>query len=339
VNARRRSLKSVVAAAAALLGLGACSSSEQTSRAIASLDALDVTPSASVPGSTTSTVPSARLEACKADHLETASYPAVESEEGFIAHLREVGRIRVGVDENTRGLSFRNPLTGELEGFEVGLATEIAERLFPGADLSTTLVLVPLVTDEKTDAVADQAVDMTISAVSMTCGRWEQVDFSAEYYTAHQMFLVRSDSDIRDRADLDGRTVCVTRGSSSKGIMEREVPGAELLQPEARTDCLVALQLGEADAYFGHDTFLYGMLEQDPTVEIRDLLDPEDTVSHYGIAVNKNYPEFTRTINAYLEEIIADRRWDDLYRTWLAPYRLPGTPAAEPPDPDYGRAG
>jgi polar amino acid transport system substrate-binding protein len=335
---RRRGL-TVVLSVGALLALGACSSSGRTSSAIASLDELpDEAASTSAVGSvgagTTTAVVSEREEACKADHLETASFRPAESDDGFIARLRELGRIRVGVDENTRGLSFRNPLTGEFEGFEVGLAEEIARRLFPDADPATTLVLVPLVTDEKTNAVADDQVDLTISAVSMSCDRWEQVDFSAEYYTAHQKFLVRSDSGIQTRSDLDGRTVCVTSKSSSLKILRREVPAATALERPARTDCLLALQLREADAYFGHDTFLYGMLEQDQTVEIQDLLDPEDTTSHYGIAVNKRHPELTALINVYLQQIIADGTWDDLYEGSLAKLLPSDTPHASAPDPD-----
>ena len=328
-----------VFAAAAPLALGACSSSGQTSNAIASLDALpDAAPAASAPASTTTTVPSARQEACSADHLATASYPPLLSDDGFIAHLRTVGRIRVGLDENTQGLSVRDPQTGEFEGFEVELAHEIARRLFGAAyDRERSVVPVPLVTSEKTPAVADQSVDLTISAVSMSCGRWEEVDFSAEYYTAHQKFLVRSDSDIQDRQDLVGRRVCVTSRSTSEGIMGEEVPAAELLPVEARTDCLAALQLGEADAYFGHDTFLYGMLAQDPTVKIRDLLDPDVTVSHYGIAVNRQHPEFTRFINWVLEAIIADGTWETLYAEWLSDLTPVGAPESKPPVPDYRR--
>jgi polar amino acid transport system substrate-binding protein len=326
-------------AAGAVFALGACGSSGRTSSAIASLDALpDEAPEVSAAASPTTTLPSARQQACSADDMETASYPPLQSDDGFVAHLRTVGRIRVGLDENTRGLSARNPQTGEFEGFEVELAHEISRRLFGAAyNRDTSVVPVPLVTSEKTSAVADQTVDLTISAVSMSCRRWEEVDFSAEYYTAHQKFLVRSDSDIRDRGDLDGRTVCVTNGSTSARIMGDEVPGAELLPLEARTDCLAALQLGEADAYFGHDTFLYGMLAQDPTVEVRDLLDPGVTVSHYGIAVNRRNPEFTRFINWALEDIVAGETWQDLYGVWLAPLVPTGIPQSQPPVPDYRR--
>jgi len=272
--------------------------------------------------------------------LATVSYaPARDyAPVGHIADLRALGRIRVGVDENTQGLSARNPLTGEWSGFEVDLADLIAQKILGDSytTRSRSVQLVPLDPNEKWQAAENQTVDMTISAVTMLCSRWQHVDLSSEYYTTHQQFLMRRDSGIHSREDLAGRTVCVTSNSTSETIIEREVPKAVPLPVAARTDCLLALQQGEADAYFGHETFLYGLLKQDATVVIReDLLDPEDTVSHYGIAINRQYPELTRAVNKVLQDLMADGTWRDLTQHWLVdPF---GAPDIEPPLPDRWR--
>jgi polar amino acid transport system substrate-binding protein len=344
----RTTTSCAIAATAVVAACAGCGGSSQ-SYAIDSLDALSATTTTTEPeaaeSSTPSTTISERRRECEEQGLETASYAPAQTldvyEGSYMQHLRDLERIRVGVDENTRGLSARKAESGDIEGFEVDLAHEIAKAVF-GEELYSAerVILIPLLTSEKTSSVADQQVDLTISAASMSCRRWEEVDFSAEYYTAHQEFLVRSDSPIRTAADLDGRTVCVTANSTSLGILEELVPEAVPLPVDARTDCLVALQNGRADTYFGHDTFLYGMLLQDPTLEIRTgILDPDDTVSHYGIAINREHREFTRFVNGVLEEVIASGRWQEMANQWLVmELELPPRIAVPvPPEPNYGR--
>jgi polar amino acid transport system substrate-binding protein len=222
--------------------------------------------------------------------------------------IQDKKQLTVGVDETTQGLAYRDPDDGEIKGMEVDLANEIALRIFGDVPLEDFVKLVPLTTDEKVAAVKDAAVDLTIDAVSMSCGRWQDVDFSTEYLTTDQKFLVPKDSPIRTAEDLVGRTVCVTGGSSSAGILKLNAPDVKRLEVGPRTECLVALQQGTADAYFGHETFLRGLLQQDGTLEIRKDVLPAgvDVASHYGIAIAKGREDLVRFVNRALEDMRAD---------------------------------
>jgi polar amino acid transport system substrate-binding protein len=314
----------------------ACTDSSRSDLA-AVLDALPQAPTTVVttppPDVTTTTTPGER--ACVDGDLRTASLrPDADALAGrgpSLDAIRQQGRLIVGVDENTLGFSWRNPTSGELEGFEVGLAKAIAARIF-GDDARTRLELVPVVTDQKFDVVSQGLVDMTISANSMTCERWEQVAFSTEYYTAHQQFLVRRDSQIETVADLDGKKVCVTTKSSSIAILGRRVPRAQQHTERDRTGCLLDLEEGDVDAYFGHDSFLYGMQVQDPTVAVRALLPPDKTVSHYGIAIATGRPDLVRFVNVVLDEVRTGGAWAALH-TQLE--NKIGVPFAKPPQPLY----
>jgi polar amino acid transport system substrate-binding protein len=334
--------RSVVAAlgwVSFLVAMSACSTGAGRSDALRSLDELPE-PVTTIPPTTAadaSASASPSRQQCEAERLATKSYapdplpPVGEMPPGtYMRQIAERGRLRVGVDENTLGLSSRSSTSGRIEGFEVDLATEIAKRIFGDVPIVETI---PVVTVDKTDVVAEGDVDLSVNAISMSCGRWEKVAFSTEYYTAEQQLLVRTDSDIDSVDDLSGRTVCVTSGSSSFTIMRERVPQAKLLLVRARTECLLALQEGEAEAYFGHDSFLYGMKRQDPTVEVRSGIVPGDTRSHYGIAISRKHPEFVRFVNAALQELRDDGTWATLHDRLQA--ELPGLPDAEPPQPEY----
>jgi ABC-type amino acid transport substrate-binding protein len=109
--------------------------------------------------------------------------PACEGEtDGHLAAVCEAGVIVVSTDPAYPPQSFLNEETGEYEGFDIDVATEIATRL--GVDVEFT--------DPTFDAVVagnwGGRWDMSVGSVTVTTERMEVLDFTqAYYYTPAQM--------------------------------------------------------------------------------------------------------------------------------------------------------
>jgi polar amino acid transport system substrate-binding protein len=292
------------------LGATACGvdSDEATRRA---LPPLTRPPTTTAPATTTTTTPECG---------ETASYPALPSvpnpaeakaADPFIAAIleRPSGKLVVAVDENTKYLAARNPTTGNLEGTEIGIAKRIAQEIF-GGEIGEHVQFKTVTTKEKIEFPRDGKADLAISAISMTCERWEDVAFSSEYLATRHKYLVQGESTIASKDDVAGKRVCVTKGSTSIGILDRANAAfrqqgrkpATIVPVDARTDCLLQVQEGTVDAYLGHDTFLTGMLEQNRALRVVD----EGTLQHYGIAIAPEHTYFVQYVNAVLAELRAE---------------------------------
>jgi polar amino acid transport system substrate-binding protein len=251
-----------------------------------------------------------------------------------IGRILERGKLVVAVDENTEGLASRDS-DGRLVGLEIDVARAIAQSIF-GDGGDDRLRLLTVTTKQKIDYPAHGDVDLAISAISMTCDRWNRVAFSTEYFTAEHDFLVRNDSPVHQSADLAGRRVCMTKGSTSIDTLAhldlRPAPRPWLV--DARTDCLVALQEGHVDAYFGHDTFLVGMVAQDPGLRIVEQGGPQ----HYGIAMGPRNIVLVQYVNGVLARMRDDGTLASLSDRWLGGlYCGAARPLPAVPEPDTSR--
>jgi polar amino acid transport system substrate-binding protein len=244
--------------------------------------------------------------------------------------IEQKAQLVVGVDENTPGLSARDTGSHKVEGFEVDLANAIGRAIFGD---HAKVKLVTVVTEQKVPFVQQGKVDLTVSAVSMNCERWEDVDFSSPYLTTDQRVLLRADSPVTTLAELARRKVCVTTGSTTLVTLREKYPDiVEVVKP-ARTDCLVALQDGEVEGIASHATILYGLYEQDKNNT--KFLDEPISRPNYGIAVAKSGEhEFARFVNGVLEQMRANGELERLFATWITNLMPAGT-ATLPPEATY----
>jgi polar amino acid transport system substrate-binding protein len=256
-----------------------------------------------------------------ASSLRPSGPPQVTSG-SFMAKVRARGYLIAGVDQSTYHFGFLNPLSGQIEGFDIDMIQAVAKAIFgkPGK------VQYKAISDEdRIPDVMHGTVDIVAHTMTINCERLQQIDFSSVYFDAAQRVLVLNDSGATSLDSLHGQKVCATLGSNSLDRISahKAIPVAVPYW----TDCLVKLQQGDVAAISTDDTILDGLAAQDPWTK---LIGPRLTDEPYGLAISKQHPEFVRFVNAVLQQLRTDGQWAASYRHWI------GTPVPAPPAAQYG---
>jgi polar amino acid transport system substrate-binding protein len=268
-------------------------------------------------------------EPAECDDLTSSYEPARDALEGegpTLDEIRERGVLRVGVSADTLLMGSRDPISGRIEGFDIDMLHHVAEALLGDPDALQFRVIT---SGQRIELLESHEVDLVARAFSITCERWEQVAFSAEYFHAGQKVLVTRDSAATGIDDLAGQRVCAPDDTTTLDRLA-DFPDIEAVPAPTHTQCLVLFQQGKVDAITGDDTILAGFAAQDPYAKVvGDAISDEP----YGIGVAADQVDLVRFVNAVLDEVKSDGRWKASYGTWLGALGK----APRPPESVYGR--
>jgi polar amino acid transport system substrate-binding protein len=248
------------------------------------------------------------------------------SSDSTMAKIRERGKLIAGVDQTTYLFGFRNPTSGDIEGFDIDMVNAIARAIFGSPE--GRVQFRAITSGQRQEVLQKHEVDIVVRTYSITCARKKEVQFSSVYYVAGQRLLVTKESKATKLADLSGKTVCAAKKSTSAAKIATDPAKLVPVSVDNWSDCLVMLQQGQVDAISTDDTILAGMAAQDPTLQV---VGDQFTQENYGIGVPKDNEDMVRFVNAVLENIRNSGVWQDSYRRWVEARLGP----ASPPSPQY----
>lgn len=262
------------------------------------------------------------------------SLPASGALTGRLAEIRARGYLIAGVSADTLLMGARNPLTGQIEGFDIDLVHEIAKAILGDA---AKVQLVVITAGQRQSFLVNRTVDIVVRNMTMNCARWLDwpIAFSAEYYHSGQKVLVRKGSTATSLDDLAAAKakVCAPTGTTSLAKLQEFVAkGVVPVTADTHTGCLLLFQQAKVDAITGDDTVLAGLATQDPYAVVP--AQTAITAEPYGVGFNSEDKVFVQYVNRLLETTKADGRWKASYDRWLAP-SLGDAPT--PPAAVYGR--
>lgn len=106
--------------------------------------------------------------------------------------------------------------------------------------------LVELSPDQAAKALTEGSVDLALYSLPADAANRPGVTRVPTGYRTYPKAVIRSDTSIRSRADLAGRTVCIARSATQAAVAATQA-GATLLPFKYPSDALVAVREGKCD--------------------------------------------------------------------------------------------
>lgn len=249
------------------------------------------------------------LTSCMFAGVASADTTEKFAADSTMAKIHERGKLVVGTSLNTLMFSSRNPMTGNVEGFEAELARMLAKRLTGSEENIEWVSTTP---ENRIPLVQNKRVDLVISTMTVTDERKQVIGFAGPYYLAGQDSLVRADDhSINKTADLDTKTVCVLSGTTVERNLKPVAPHAKIVTFSDASACVEGLIDKRFDAYVDDGATLVGESMRQPG-KMRVVGTPF-TEEPYGIAVVKEDNVWRDWINSQLSTSIRDGQWQKMY--------------------------
>ena len=247
-----------------------------------------------------------------ADEPAAPTEPAAGDLPAGVQAIKDAGKLRVGVKADVPNFGLQDAATGEFEGMEIDLAYAIAESI----GLTADDVEFEAVTAKTRGPLLDNGqLDLVIATFTIKPERLEQWNFTEPYYQDEVGLLVKKASGISGLAGLDGKTIGVAQGATTRDAVQVEADAAgikvKFLEFATYPEINAALESGRVDAFSVDKSILSGYVTDDSVI-LPDGFSPQD----YGIASKLGSDELRDYINELFTEMESNGDMAALIEKW-----------------------
>lgn len=238
---------------------------------------------------------------------------AAEGETNAVAEMPKLSQdtIVIGLDDEFPPMGFRDA-NNEIVGFDIDLAKAAGEKL--GVEVQFQ----PIDWNAKEIELESGKVDALWNGLTITDERKESMDFTAPYIMNKQIIVVKNDSDIQSKADLEGKLVGIQDGSSAVDAVNADelASAMELSTYDTNILALADLDIGRVDAVVADEIVLRYYLANNEN-DFRVIEDGDFGDEVYGVAVKKGNAELKDALQAALDAMDADGTAAEISNKWF----------------------
>ena len=247
--------------------------------------------------------------------------PAMAQDGGTLDKVKKTGVFTLGVRESAVPFSYYDD-NQKIVGYSAELCGLVVAALKQKLNLPNLLVKeVPTTPLSRLPLISNGTVDLECGSTTNNMARQKQVAFSDTTFVIGTRLLVKKNSGIREFADLAGKNVVTTQGTTPEQIL-REMNSKNNMQMNVisakdHAESFLTLETGRAAGFFIDDALLYGQLAKSPNAKDYEVVGKPQSFEAYALVLRKDDPEFRTFVNETLAPFMMSGKAVELYKKWF----------------------
>jgi glutamate/aspartate transport system substrate-binding protein len=247
--------------------------------------------------------------------------PAHAQDTTTLARIKSNGFITFGYREASFGFSYVDGGPKPV-GYSIDICNRIVDAIKAELKMSTIDVKFQAVTSaNRIPLVQNGTVDIECGSTTNLVERQKQVAFSPDIFRYNVRTLVKADSGIKSIADLQGKTVVTTAGTTSFRLLREADKGRSLevnqLAGKDHTDSFLLVESGRANAFVLDDILLAGQIANARNPKDFTIVGESLRTENQSLMFRKDDPDFKALVDRVVGGMMKSGEMEKLYNRWF----------------------
>lgn len=237
-----------------------------------------------------------------------------------IEKIKKTGKVVIGYRESSDPISYI--VAGKPLGYAIDICNAVASELKKDLKLPNLKVeFKPVTSSTRIPEILAGNIDMECGTTTNSVQRQQQVSFSTNYFATEVRMAVKASSNFKTLADLNGKAVVTTQGTTSDKYIKMGEKGEKInvtnVYGKDHADSFAMVTSGRAAAFVMDDNILAGLIAKTSNPKDYKIVGPVLSSEPYGIMLPKGDAAFKAIADRVVTNMWKNGQMDTLYKKWF----------------------
>jgi glutamate/aspartate transport system substrate-binding protein len=251
--------------------------------------------------------------------LALAAYDA--SAEDTLKKIADSGRITLSYRESSVPFSY-DAGTGKPLGFAMDIANAVVAEVKRTINKPVLEVNYVAVTSaNRIPLLVNGTIDLECGSTTNNTARGRDVQFAINHFYTGTRLLTKKSSGIRNYADLAGKTVATTTGTTNAQVMRKynqeKNLNMTLMFGKDHSDSMLLVDADRAVAFAMDDVLLFGLIATSKNPKDWTVVGDSLQVEPYACMLRKDDPKFKALVDKVIIGMMKSGEFERSYNKWF----------------------
>ncbi|WP_229499452.1 amino acid ABC transporter substrate-binding protein [Pseudoduganella ginsengisoli] len=254
--------------------------------------------------------------------LSAATLVHAQDDGGTLAKIKKSGAITLGVRDGSVPFSYLDDKQ-QYQGYSIDLCMKVVTALQKQLGMTELKVTMnPVTSANRIPLMANGTIDLECGSTTNNLERQQQVAFAPTMFVVANRLLAKKSSNIHTLADMKGKTLVATAGTSTlkqMTILNKEQNlGMNIIVGKDHPESFLMVETGRAAAEANDDILLAAQRANSKTPGDYEITSEALSVEPYGIMMRKGDPAFKKAVDDALVRVYkSGEDMQRLYHKWF----------------------